>query len=173
MSFGDVIEIEEDFLDINPFRSVRVQIDITKPLKRFQLIKLKNHNIVKIQVKYECLPHFCFLCGLLCHTEKDCTFVAEEKKEEGYGWGMNIRASPRKGLSKNVEEINALRAKKSLFVSKPLEKTVSDHKEKDKFSGEGISADNDMNSEQATNGTVKLNSKLLFCLYPLCLHPLF
>lgn len=32
---------------------------------------------------------------------------------------MNIRASPRKGLNKNVEEVNALKAKKSLFVSKP------------------------------------------------------
>ena len=35
---------------------------------------------------------------------------------------MNIRASPRKGLSKNIEEVNALKLKKSLFVVKPKEK---------------------------------------------------
>lgn len=81
-AIGDVMEIEEDFLDINPFRRVWVWVDITKPLKRFQLIKLKNQNTVKITLKYKRLPHFCFLCGFLCHTDKDCTFVSEEEKED-------------------------------------------------------------------------------------------
>lgn len=31
-AIGEFLEIEEDFLDINPFRRVRVLIDITKPL---------------------------------------------------------------------------------------------------------------------------------------------
>lgn len=96
------MEIKEDFLDINPYHRVRVLVDITKPLKRYQLIRLKNNNTMKISLKYERLPHFCFLCGLMDHIEKDCSHVAEEDKEKGYGWGMNIRASPRKGFSKDV-----------------------------------------------------------------------
>lgn len=118
----DVMEIEEDYLDINPFRRLRVWLDITKLLKRFQQICLKNQQTVQIPIKYERLPHFCFLCGLLSHTEKDCTNVTEEEKDVGYGWGLNIRASPLKGLSKNVEEVNALKSRKSLFVVKPKEK---------------------------------------------------
>ena len=115
----DVLEIEEDFLNINPFRRVRVWLDVTKPLKRFQMIRLKNNTTLTIPLKYERLPHFCFMCGLMCHTEKDCSHVSDEETEVGYGWGLNIKASPRKGLSKNNEEVNALRLKKSVFVVKP------------------------------------------------------
>lgn len=118
-AIGEVIEIEEDYLDNNPYRRIRVLIDVTKPLKRFQLIKLKSQTTVKINLKYERLPHFCFLCGLLCHSEKDCSIVSEEVKDKGYGWGLNIKASPRKGLSKNNEEVQALKSRKCLFVTKP------------------------------------------------------
>ncbi|CAO2833719.1 unnamed protein product [Amaranthus hypochondriacus] len=34
-ALGDLMEIEEDFLNINPYRRIRVYMDITKPLKRF------------------------------------------------------------------------------------------------------------------------------------------
>lgn len=49
------------------------------------MIRLKNQTTVKIALKYERLPHFCFLCGLLCHTKKDYNIVSEEEKEDGYG----------------------------------------------------------------------------------------
>lgn len=55
----------------------------------------------------------------MTHTEKNCTIVDEEDKEKGYGWGLDIKASPSKGLHKQNEEIEALKEKKSLFVSKP------------------------------------------------------
>lgn len=57
-------------------------MDITKPLKRWQLIRTKGDNTVKINIKYERLPHFCFLCGIISHTEKDCSNVSDEN------WGM-------------------------------------------------------------------------------------
>lgn len=127
---GQLMEIEDDFLDINPFRRVRILIDVTKPLKRFQMIRVKGNKNIKVTLKYERLPHFCFLCGMLSHTGKDCSNVADEDKEVGYGWGMDMRASPRKGLSKNKEEIDALKLKKSLFVSKPILPPVISLKEK-------------------------------------------
>lgn len=124
-AIGDFLELKEDFLDINPFRRVRVMMDITKPLKCSQMIRLKNHTTLKIDLKYERLPYFCFLCGLLCHTEKDCNFVSEEEKEGAYGWGMHLKASPSKGISKNNEEILALKSRKCLFVPKPKENAES------------------------------------------------
>lgn len=119
---GEILEIEDDFLELSPFRRVRVWIDCTKPLKRFQTIRIKGDARVTINIKYERLPHFCFLCGLMNHTEKDCSYINEEEKEKGNGWGMNIRASPRKGYNKLNEEMNELRLKNSLFCTKP--KTV-------------------------------------------------
>lgn len=116
--------------------------DITKPLKRFQMIRVKGNKNIKVTLKYERLPHFCFLCGMLSHTEKDCSNVADEDKESGYGWGMDIRASPRKGLSKNKEEIDALKLKKSLFVTKPSPPPSVSTKEKnnsvDVIGGSGL-----------------------------------
>lgn len=97
---------------------------MTKPLKRFQLIKLKSQSTMKINLKYDRLPHFCFVCGLLCHSEKDCSAVTEDVQPEGYGWGLNIKASPRKGLSKNNEEVQALKSRKCFFVTKPKEAAI-------------------------------------------------
>lgn len=77
MAMGDVMEVEEDFLDVSPFRRVRVMLDITKPLKRFQMIRLKGNSTAKVTLKYERLPHFCFLCGCMSHVEKDCSNVDE------------------------------------------------------------------------------------------------
>lgn len=113
------MEIEEDFLDINTYHRVRILVDETKPIKRFQMIRVKGNNTVKINLKYERLPHFCFLCGMISHTEKDCANVSDEDKEAGYGWSMDIKASLHKGFNKNKEEIEALKLKKKLFVPKP------------------------------------------------------
>ncbi|CAO2815949.1 unnamed protein product [Amaranthus hypochondriacus] len=113
------MELEEDFLDISPFRRVRVLMDVSKPLKRYQMIRVQSEKNIKITLKYERLPFFCFLCGLLSHTEKDCSNVMDEDKEAGYRWGLDIRASPRKGLSKNKEEVDAIKMKRILFVTKP------------------------------------------------------
>ena len=94
----EVMEIEEDFQDLNPFRRIRVLVDCTKPLKQFQNISVKGDVTMKINVKYERLPHLCFLCGLMSHAEKDCSYVNDEDKEKGYGWGLDIRLLLEMGL---------------------------------------------------------------------------
>ena len=116
------MEIEEDFLEIYSFRRVTVFMDCIKPLRRFQNIRVKGGSTVKIHIKYERLPHFCVLRGMLDHTKKDCSYVTEEEKEKGYGWGMDIRAFLR-CLSKNKEEIDALKVRKNLFITKPIIKS--------------------------------------------------
>lgn len=83
-TIGEVMEIEEDFLDINPYVGIRVWLDITKILKWSQLIGTKGSSTVKITVKCERLPRFCFLCGIISHIEKDCSNFVEEDKESGH-----------------------------------------------------------------------------------------
>lgn len=34
---------------------------------------------MEIAIKYERLPHFCFLCGHMSHVEKDCLVVNDEE----------------------------------------------------------------------------------------------
>ncbi|XP_074377829.1 uncharacterized protein LOC141719355 [Apium graveolens] len=52
---------------------VRVTIDVTKPLKRRMKIKKSAEDWYWITFKYENAPTFCFICGILGHSEKFCS----------------------------------------------------------------------------------------------------
>ena len=91
------MEIEEDILDVNPYRRVRVSLNVTNPLKRHQRIKTQGNNVLKIDFKYERLPHFCFLCDTTTHTDRDYSIVPDEERDLGHGWGLFLKVSPRKG----------------------------------------------------------------------------
>ena len=119
------MEIEEDLLDINPFHRVRVLMDVTIPLKRFQKIRIKGDNLVKIIFKYERLPHFCFLCGLISHTEKDCSIVGMKIKNLDIDGVWILGRLLVRVLSKHKVEVDALKLKKSLFLLKPKPSPIS------------------------------------------------
>ena len=51
---------------------IRVKVDITKPLCRGRKIGLANGREGWATFKYEHLPNFCYWCGLLTHSKKDC-----------------------------------------------------------------------------------------------------
>ncbi|TXG51627.1 hypothetical protein EZV62_024151 [Acer yangbiense] len=79
---GRVIEIPIESKDCwGKFIKVKVQIDITKPLKRWLRLKLdKSDVIVMVSLKYERLPEFCYFCGRIGHASKECS--DEEAKLE-------------------------------------------------------------------------------------------
>ncbi|XP_021775621.1 uncharacterized protein LOC110739484 [Chenopodium quinoa] len=94
---GDVIEIEEDSVAICKSRRVKVMLDVQKPLKRYQTLRTKEGNVIRINLKYERLPFFCFSCGTMGHSERDCLLVSDDSNEQGHGWGAWLKASPMKG----------------------------------------------------------------------------
>ncbi|KAH9786019.1 reverse transcriptase domain-containing protein [Citrus sinensis] len=51
---------------------IRVSLDVRKPLKRRMKLKKIGSEWIWIDFKYERLHVFCFICGLLGHTEKQC-----------------------------------------------------------------------------------------------------
>ncbi|KAK3199877.1 hypothetical protein Dsin_023292 [Dipteronia sinensis] len=56
------------------FMKVKVQIDITKPLKRWLRLKLdKSNKVVVVGPKYERLPELCYACGRIGHCLKECS----------------------------------------------------------------------------------------------------
>lgn len=118
-SLGAVMEVENDELGLEKFCRVRLMMDVHKPLRRFQKIKNKNNTIVTIEYKYERLPFFCFLCGCMGHHEKDCHEGVEEEGEKELGWGLWLKASPRKGRTQYLaEEAGVLKGRTQLFVRK-------------------------------------------------------
>ena len=51
---------------------VRFRIDITKPLNRVRKVWFEGSVIGCTILKYECLPNFCYWCGLVSHNDRDC-----------------------------------------------------------------------------------------------------
>jgi hypothetical protein len=51
---------------------VRVRMDITTPLCRGRMIRMKERKKRWAAFRYERLPNFCYWCGHLDHAEKDC-----------------------------------------------------------------------------------------------------
>lgn len=75
---------------------------VEKPLKRRMKIKREGAEGSWINFKYERLSTFCFVCGKLGHSERDCSVVyANPDKMVARAYGLWLRA-PTKNASMNV-----------------------------------------------------------------------
>ena len=87
------------------FMRVRVSIDITLPLCRGRVITMENGEKHWVNFKYERLPNFCFWCGHLNHSDKDCTLSIKSKSTlspHGEQFNSCLKAAPYKTSRKNV-----------------------------------------------------------------------
>lgn len=76
---------------------VRVSLNLDMPLKRRMKLKRSEEQWCWVEFKYEGVPTFCFVCGLVGHSEKFCEKIFDtplEIIEKPYGaW---LRAEPRR-----------------------------------------------------------------------------
>lgn len=110
--FGEVIDIDRETMN-GISRSVRMKIllKLEHPLKRGTKIKIGNAESCWITVTYERLPYFCYSCGKLGHTYKDCLqrnekYEEDEVIEDDLSYGDWMRASPMK-MVRNVLDRNS------------------------------------------------------------------
>ena len=64
------------------FMRLRIKVDVRKPLKRRKKIVKKDKSEIMVTCKYEKLGDFCFICGLLSHTERFCKKKLETNEDE-------------------------------------------------------------------------------------------
>ncbi|KAK7841019.1 uncharacterized protein CFP56_015975 [Quercus suber] len=84
---------------------VRVAMNITKPLPRCCKLKSEGKHIGWALLKFERLPNFCYWCGRVNHTEKDCeTWLKDREKlgKEDQQFGEWMRADQFKPVRKSV-----------------------------------------------------------------------
>ncbi|CAN6287497.1 unnamed protein product [Urochloa humidicola] len=86
---GRVMEIGEAVKD---FKRVRVEFALADALKPSVQIRVKGRGVMEFPVKYENVPHFCFVCGRIGHAERECP--DEDLQGDGFRYGTELRTSP-------------------------------------------------------------------------------
>uniref|UniRef100_A0A803NTB2 DUF4283 domain-containing protein n=1 Tax=Cannabis sativa TaxID=3483 RepID=A0A803NTB2_CANSA len=71
---------------------VRVKLDITRPLKRKKL----SRGIMLSHFKYEDLPTFCLICGILGHSDRFCERLFDTPRDQiEKPYSLEMKAMPR------------------------------------------------------------------------------
>lgn len=79
------------------YMRLRVRIDVRKPLRKNTKVKNKGGDWCTVLFKYERLGMFCFVCGILGHTEAKCEVRFAMAKDDGTrGWSSELRANIRR-----------------------------------------------------------------------------
>ncbi|KAL8499300.1 hypothetical protein ACS0TY_022325 [Phlomoides rotata] len=73
---GEILEVDKRSLE-GLSRSVRIKVnvDLTKPLKKGIQLEIRDSQPIWAGIKYECLPSFCFFCDIIGHMRKECDLV--------------------------------------------------------------------------------------------------
>lgn len=124
--FGEVLEIDSSTLDgLAKSIRIRVLLDLSKPIKRGTKIRIGKAEPYWIPVTYERLSSFCYWCGLLGHTSKDCEKLHDTEDEQGriredaMPYGEFMKASPMKNLKvvSNTSMGEQTNSRRALFPS--------------------------------------------------------
>lgn len=85
------------------YARIRVTLNIDKPLRRRMKIKWEGADWSWVNFKYERLSTFCFVCGTLGHSERDCNLVyANLEKDIVRAYGAWLRAPTKNTQSQNL-----------------------------------------------------------------------
>ncbi|WOG81854.1 hypothetical protein DCAR_0101008 [Daucus carota subsp. sativus] len=96
---GEFLESDgNNFIGVwRDYLRIRVRMQIDKPIKRHMKIKKSGSDWFWVNFKYEHIPTFCFICGLLGHAEKFCSKIFETPIHEIVKpYGPWMKAIPRR-----------------------------------------------------------------------------
>lgn len=84
---------------------VRVNMNIEVPLKCRMKLKREGGTFSWISFKYERLSMFCFVCGFLGHSDRECSIVyANPEKVIERAYGVWLRAPNKNAENQNMGE---------------------------------------------------------------------
>lgn len=79
---------------------LRVKVDVRQPLKKNTRVKNKGEEWCTIIFKYENLNLFCFVCGILGHSEQMCEVWFAMDEDNGIrGWSNEHKVQNRRFVS--------------------------------------------------------------------------
>ncbi|PNX81632.1 endonuclease/exonuclease/phosphatase family protein, partial [Trifolium pratense] len=85
------------------YMRLRVRIDVRLPLKKDSRVKDRNGEWCMVKFKYEKLGIFCFVCGIMGHTESKCEIRFAMNNDDGRReWSNELRAEPKRAAGRPV-----------------------------------------------------------------------
>lgn len=107
--FGHVreVDIEVDGRNRHDFFRIRVELSVNKPLKQKIAIKINaqgNETVKRFDVRYERVPFFCFICGYIGHSVKDCEKKVADS-DAPFQFSSDLRCSPLKAFERKISTI--------------------------------------------------------------------
>nr|XP_051211969.1 uncharacterized protein LOC127329500 [Lolium perenne] len=86
------VEVDEDGMAWGEDLRIRAEIRVDQPLMRGVNLRNSDEDVDGswFDLKYEKIPHFCFDCGCLVHSEDGCQGQVGDVKQ----WGEWLRAEP-------------------------------------------------------------------------------
>ncbi|XP_050281194.1 uncharacterized protein LOC126722088 [Quercus robur] len=90
------VDTNETGFCLGSFMRIRVMIDISNPLCRGRKVRLGESSQFWVDFKYERMPIFFYLCGMVTHNENDCLVGlrrTERMNAEDKPYGPWLRAT--------------------------------------------------------------------------------
>ncbi|MCH80177.1 hypothetical protein A2U01_0000940 [Trifolium medium] len=85
------------------YMRLRIKIDVRLPLKKDTKVKDRNGEWCTVKFKYEKLGIFCFVCGIMGHTENRCEIRFAMSNDDGQReWSSELRADTRRMAGRPV-----------------------------------------------------------------------
>jgi hypothetical protein len=79
------------------YMRVKVRVDVRKPLRIEKKIVVNGGAGGVVKFKYEKIGLFCFVCGILGHSETKCEILYAMERDDGRrNWSNEIRADARR-----------------------------------------------------------------------------
>ncbi|XP_050211399.1 uncharacterized protein LOC126661587 [Mercurialis annua] len=92
---GTVLEVRDE--DVNTWGKhlrVRIQVNVTSPLKRGVMVRNKNGDKVWVYFRFERMPNYCYWCGHIGHVHDDCEVIPDDIETKDWPYSPAMRASP-------------------------------------------------------------------------------
>lgn len=92
------VDVGDDGRNKHDFFRIRVDLSVKRPLKDKLTIKISAQGRVETRsfaLRYERVPHFCFICGFMGHADKDCD-KRGANVENPFRFSADLRCSPLK-----------------------------------------------------------------------------
>ncbi|XP_059436704.1 uncharacterized protein LOC132169738 [Corylus avellana] len=88
----EAVDVDAEGIGWGKFLRVKICLDLKKPLPRGRKINIEGRATL-ITFQYECLPKFCFQCGVICHGKLGCSKRSGLHKKNGTEYGPWLRAA--------------------------------------------------------------------------------